>query len=113
MAGCINYKFYHFLSIEVIACDSPWRNDYHVDKSGQRIIFSVNDDGTVTSIMDIDYVGATDDFIWVVQVPTLPRLGVVPESMLDSLDFVTTPEVRINKICDGRQLHDDHNRIKR
>ncbi|MFT4706121.1 MAG: hypothetical protein ACI81R_003840 [Bradymonadia bacterium] len=43
-----------------------------VDQTAERIIFEMNDDGTISAHVNIAYEGAADDFAWIVPVPEPP-----------------------------------------
>lgn len=64
-----------------------------VEQNTERMLFEVNDDGTITALMEIRYAGAAEDFSWVVPVPDLPDLGVAPPETLALLDAVTRPTI--------------------
>ncbi len=40
-----------------------------VDQTGERIVFTVNDDGTITTLIEILYQGAAEDFSWILPIP--------------------------------------------
>ena len=62
-----------------------------VDQAAERVLFEVNDDGTITATVEIGYSGSPSDFSWVVPVPDTPELGIVPPSTLRLLDGATGP----------------------
>jgi len=62
-----------------------------IEQNAERILFELNDDGTVTAIVEIAYTGDPQDFSWVVPVPEAPELDVVPPSTLLLLDDATAP----------------------
>ncbi|MCP4869919.1 MAG: DUF2330 domain-containing protein [Proteobacteria bacterium] len=64
-----------------------------VEQNGERILFEIGDDGTISSTVEITYVGDASDFAWVVPVPSTPELAVVPENTLSVLDSITAPRV--------------------
>jgi hypothetical protein len=41
-----------------------------VDQVGERIVFTVNSDGTITSLIEIQYTGSAEDFSWILPIPT-------------------------------------------
>ncbi len=47
-----------------------------VDQSGERILFEVPGEGTVTATVDIDYTGSPEEFSWVLPVPDVLELEV-------------------------------------
>jgi len=75
------------------ACGGFFCTNTPVDQSAERIIFTINDDETISAIVGIDYEGAAEDFSWVVPVPTPPELDVAPTSALDVLQNATNPRI--------------------
>ena len=61
-----------------------------VEQNAERILFEVNED-TITAIVEIGYTGEPDEFSWVVPIPDVPALEVVPPSTLLLLDDATSP----------------------
>jgi len=61
-----------------------------VEQNAERILFEVGED-TVTVIVEIGYTGVPDEFSWVVPIPEVPALEVVPPSTLLLLDDATAP----------------------
>ncbi len=53
----------------VSACGGLFCQNSPVDQVGERIVFSVNDDETITSLIEIQYFGEADDFSWVLPIP--------------------------------------------
>ncbi len=64
-----------------------------VQQNAERILFEVNGDGTITSIVEIRFNGEADDFSWVVPIPDTPSLDVVPTDVLLLLDDATRPTI--------------------
>lgn len=66
-----------------------------VDQTQERILFEVNDDGTITATVEVLYTGDPRDFSWIVPVPETPtELGVASASALRLLDAATAPTFR-------------------
>ncbi|MFK7803349.1 MAG: DUF2330 domain-containing protein [Anaerolineae bacterium] len=80
------------------ACGGLFCQNSPVDQAGERIVFTVNDDGTVTSLIEIQYTGSAPDFSWILPIPeaiaaedlAVPEEG---ESVFDELHRLT--DVRI------------------
>ena len=51
------------------ACGGFFCQNDPVDQIGERIVFSVNDDATITSLIEIQYTGTADDFSWILPIP--------------------------------------------
>ncbi len=47
-----------------------------VNQAAERIVFSKNDDGTVTAVIQIMYSGPSESFAWVLPVPGEPEIGI-------------------------------------
>ena len=63
-----------------------------VDQASERIIFEVNDDGSVTATVEIKYQGNPQDFSWIVPVSGTPDfVGVAEKDELQLLDAATAP----------------------
>ncbi len=65
-----------------------------VEQNAERILFEINDDDTITTIVEIRYVGDPDEFSWVVPVPADEvDLAVTPIETLVMLDDATAPTI--------------------
>ena len=65
-----------------------------VDQTAERILFEVNDDGSVTATVEITYAGDPAAFSWIVPVPEQPTdMGVASPSLLRLLDQATVPSI--------------------
>ena len=51
------------------ACGGLFCQNTPVDQAGERIVFTVNDDATVTSLIEIQYTGSAPDFSWILPIP--------------------------------------------
>lgn len=51
------------------ACGGLFCQNSPVDQAGERIVFTVNDDGTITSLIEIQYTGSAPDFSWILPIP--------------------------------------------
>ena len=51
------------------ACGGFFCQNDPVDQTGERIVFTVNDDNTVTSLIEIQYQGEAADFSWILPLP--------------------------------------------
>jgi hypothetical protein len=73
------------------ACGGFFCTNVPVDQAAERIIFAVNDDGTIDAFVQINYTGSPDAFAWVVPVPNPPKLDTATMAMLRELDRLTQP----------------------
>ncbi len=68
-----------------------------VNQAAERIIFSKNDDGTVTAAIEIMYEGPGMEFAWVLPVPPGDtQVGVSSSIALDRLEAQSNPQYRLN-----------------
>jgi len=51
------------------ACGGFFCQNNPVDQTGERIVFMVNDDGTITTLIEIQYFGTAEDFSWILPIP--------------------------------------------
>ena len=74
-----------------------------VEQNAEKILFRVNDDDTITAVVEINYSGDPGEFSWVVPVPDTPATSVAPDTVLGSLDALTRP-VPVNQrtVCTQR-----------
>jgi hypothetical protein len=75
----------------VSACGGLFCQNTPVDQQAERIIFSVNDDNTITAYVQINYTGSAPDFSWVVPVPSVPKVDVAEIASFDELSNLTAP----------------------
>ena len=75
----------------VYACGGLFCQNVPVDQQAERIIFTVNGDGTITAYVQINYTGSAPDFSWVVPVPTVPEVDVAEMASFDELQQLTDP----------------------
>ena len=64
-----------------------------VEQNAERILFEINGDGTITTVVEISFSGEPEDFSWVVPVPDVPELSVAPASAMLLLDDATSPTI--------------------
>jgi hypothetical protein len=77
------------------ACGGFFCGNQPVDQQAERIVFSVNADGTVTMVVQIQYQGEAADFAWVLplgDVPDAMSLDTFPQAALNALDANSGPQ---------------------
>ena len=74
------------------ACGGLFCQNVPVDQQGERIIFTMNGNGTISAYVQINYVGAAPDFSWVVPVPSVPEVDVADIAMFNELGNLTAPQ---------------------
>lgn len=87
---------------EAQACGGFFCSRSPVDQTAEHILFTVNDDHTVSAYVQIKYTGDKDDFAWVVPAPGVPTLTAdFPNLALQSLDTATQPQYTKNSCYRG------------
>lgn len=66
-----------------------------VDQAAERILF-VKDGGDMVAHVQIQYTGPSEEFSWVVPVPTAPKLSVGSDRVFQLLRNSTQPQFRLN-----------------
>jgi hypothetical protein len=84
-------------------CD---QNNGAVNQTAERIIFSDNGDGTVTSVVQILYSGPADEFSWILPVPGIPDVKVSSNTAFTRLQNATNPNYTLNQIIEGECADD-------
>ena len=75
----------------VSACGGLFCSNIPVAQQAERIIFTINDDDTVTAYVQINYTGEAPDFSWVVPVPSTPLVDVAEIETFDEITTLTDP----------------------
>lgn len=83
------------------ACGGFFCSRTPVDQTAERILFTVNDDATVTAYIQITYAGDRDNFAWVVPVPGEVDPGQFSQLALTALDTATQPQYSTNACFDN------------
>lgn len=73
------------------ACGGLFCQNVPVDQQAERIIFTINDDETISAYVQINYTGSAPDFSWVVPVPDVPDVDVAEIESFDELSTLTAP----------------------
>ncbi len=72
------------------ACGGFFCTATPVDQAAERIIFTM-DEGTITTYVQINYVGKAEDFAWVLPMPNVPKVDTAEMSTFRDLDRLTQP----------------------
>ncbi len=86
---------------EACGCLSPPQpppgggEDISINQSAEQIIFEV-EEGFVTAHVLIQFAGKPDQFAWIVPVPSVPELGLSPESGFGFLDRQSRPDLSLS-----------------
>jgi len=73
------------------ACGGFFCNRQAIDQSGENILFVYNDDGTVTTAVQIFYQGPSEEFAWILPVPAEPTVDVGTDAVFNALAAQTQP----------------------
>ncbi len=77
------------------ACAALFSPEGQVRQSAQRIIFAIDKPrGVVEAYVAVNYVGAAEDFAWIVPLPSNPKVEVVKRESFDALEVATNPRFR-------------------
>jgi hypothetical protein len=74
----------------VAACGGFFCTTIPVDQAAEQVIFTM-DEGTVTTYVQINYVGAAEEFAWILPVPAVPRVDTAQMTMFQDLNRLTQP----------------------
>jgi hypothetical protein len=79
-----------------------WPSVSGVYQNAERVIFTVNGDGTITIVLGISYEGEAEEFSWVFPVPSIPELAVTETETLELLEAATVPQMEYpRRFCDN------------
>jgi hypothetical protein len=76
-------------------------NSQPVNQAAERIIFAVEDDGTVTATIQIQYAGDADAFAWVLPVAGSPAISVSSDLAFARLQAATNPQYLLTTSVEG------------
>lgn len=76
-------------------------NSQPVNQQAERIVFSHNEDGTVTAIIQIQYSGPSERFAWMLPVAGNPDVAVSSNAAFQRLQFATNPQYTLNRTIEG------------
>lgn len=65
-----------------------------VEQTAERVLFQINDNGTITSFVEVQFEGPPSDFGWVVPIPhaiDADAVTVAPAGLFDHLERATSP----------------------
>src|SRR5581483_4820545 len=72
------------------ACGGFFCTTIPVDQAGERVIFTL-DDGSITTYVQINYVGRPEDFAWVLPLPAVPKVDTAEMATFTDLERLTRP----------------------
>ena len=84
------------------ACGGFWcSTQAPVNQSAEQIIFVDHPDETVTAIVQINYVGPSEKFAWVIPIPGNPEIEVSSNTAFARLDQATAPQYQLERHVEG------------
>ena len=83
-----------------------------VNQSAERIIFSRNEDGTTTAVIEIQYSGPSESFAWMLPVQGNPAVSVSSNVAFNTLQQATNPFYQMTTTVEG-ECRDNFNSFPR
>lgn len=80
-----------------------------VNQSAEQIIFSQNENDTVTAVISIRYQGAAERFAWVLPIAGVPDVGVSSDLAFQRLLTATSPSYQLTQRIEGSCKQQDYN----
>ncbi|MBZ0119984.1 MAG: DUF2330 domain-containing protein, partial [Sandaracinaceae bacterium] len=84
------------------ACGGFFCNRQQIDQAGERILFAYEPDGSVTTVVQIQYTGPSESFAWILPVPAEPTVDVGTDELFRQLELSTAPRVYLDPRTVGR-----------
>ena len=79
------------------ACGGFFCNNQAIDQSGENILFVYNDDGTVTTVVQIFYEGPSEQFAWILPIAAEPTVDVGTDTIFQQLGLRTAPQFAMSQ----------------
>ncbi len=101
-----------FFSVPAKACGGFFCDILPINQAGEQIIFRKDGD-QITTMVQIQYSGAAEDFGWVLPVPTTPELSIGSNLSISELELFTRPQFfleRTGEACAIPSLDNDSGR---
>ncbi|MGE0788651.1 MAG: DUF2330 domain-containing protein [Sandaracinaceae bacterium] len=89
------------LTPRAAACGGFFCNNSGIDQSGENILFSINADGTVSTVVQIQYQGPSETFAWILPVPAEPTVSVGTDALFTALSQSTAPQFYLQYETEG------------
>lgn len=84
------------------ACGGFFCSSSPVVQSAERVVYALEEDGSLTMSVEITYAGVDDDFAWILPVPTPPEISVGTRALFDALDAASRPSFGYEQRVRGR-----------
>ena len=95
---CLGLGWWAGQAASAVACGGLFCQNDPVDQAAERIIFVKNGNGTITTIVQIDYTGSAPDFSWILPLPspiTAEDIAVPDDADEAFTELHTLTDVRI------------------
>jgi len=79
------------------ACGGFFCQRSPMNQSGEKIVFAVEEDGTLTAHVQIVYSGTAESFAWILPVPTEPTLATGTDALFSQIDRATAPRFQLER----------------
>ena len=74
------------------ACGGFFCSSQPIDQSGENIVFSIEEDGSIEAHVQILYQGPSEEFAWILPTPSAPSISVGTDTLFQQLDQATRPQ---------------------
>ncbi len=78
------------------ACGGFFCSSQPIDQSGENIVFSVEEDGSIEAHVQILYQGPAEQFAWILPTPSAPTISVGTDTLFRQLDQATRPQFQMS-----------------
>ncbi len=72
-----------------------------VNQAAERIIFSQNEDGSTTAVIQIQYSGPSESFAWMLPVVGSPEISVSSNAAMAALQNASNPQYTLTTVVEG------------
>ena len=84
------------------ACGGFFCSTAPIQQAGETIVYGLEDDGTVTMAVQVQYAGLDDDFAWILPVPVPPdEVALGSDALFSALTLATEPVFTRTERTDG------------
>lgn len=73
-----------------------------IKQHAEKIVFIKNTDGTLSTIVQIQYEGSPQDFTWILPVPGIPEISLSSNIALEKLQYATNPSYSLGNHIEGK-----------
>ncbi|MBZ0120049.1 MAG: DUF2330 domain-containing protein, partial [Sandaracinaceae bacterium] len=85
-----------------LACGGFFCSSSPINQSKEIIVYGLEDDGTVTMSVQVQYQGRDEDFAWILPLPAPPtEIGVGDDALFQALSQATSPIFTLEERMEG------------